>query len=139
MAHLLTPTAPATPATPISALLSAKKMCNPIRPLQLTVPVSDKNDAGIDRRSYIIVDVTCRSTVIFGLVAGAVLAGLSLSVGDESANAAGRRPPPKPPAEKKDPNISGLAAKILASKKRKEEMKEAVAKQRQRGKPVVVN
>ncbi|CAM8953657.1 unnamed protein product [Rhodiola kirilowii] len=130
MAHLLTPTAPATPATPISALLSAKKMCNPIRPLQLTVPVSsDKNDAGIDRRS----------TVIFGLVAGAVLAGLSLSVGDESANAAGRRPPPKPPAEKKDPNISGLAAKILASKKRKEEMKEAVAKQRQRGKPVVVN
>ncbi|CAM8947765.1 unnamed protein product [Rhodiola kirilowii] len=129
MAHLLTPTAPATPATPISALLSAKKMWNPIRPLRLTVPVSDKNDAGIDRRS----------TVIFGLVAGAVLAGLSLSVGDESANAAGRRPPPKPPAEKKDPNISGLAAKILASKKRKEEMKEAVAKQRQRGKPVVVN
>ncbi|KAL9678695.1 hypothetical protein QQ045_016544 [Rhodiola kirilowii] len=129
MAHLLTPTAPATPATPISALLSAKKMCNTIRPLRLTVPVSDKNDAGIDRRS----------TVIFGLVAGAVLAGLSLSVGDESANAAGRRPPPKPPAEKKDPNISGLAAKILASKKRKEEMKEAVAKQRQRGKPVVVN
>ncbi|CAM8909816.1 unnamed protein product [Rhodiola kirilowii] len=117
MAHLLTPTAPATPATPISALLSAKKMCNPIRPLQLTVHVSDKNDAGIDRSSS-------RPEFIGG---------------DESANAAGRRPPPKPPAEKKDPNISGLAAKILASKKRKEEMKEAVAKQRQRGKPVVVN
>ncbi|CAM8909817.1 unnamed protein product [Rhodiola kirilowii] len=130
MAHLLTPTAPATPATPISALLSAKKMCNPIRPLQLTVHVSDKNDAGIDRRSehcYIWSGSWCSSS------------RPEFIGGDESANAAGRRPPPKPPAEKKDPNISGLAAKILASKKRKEEMKEAVAKQRQRGKPVVVN
>lgn len=69
-------------------------------------------------------------------LAGAVL---SFVVGDRSANAAARRPPPPPvdeKKEKKDPNVSGVLAKVLASKKRKEAMKEAVAKLREKGKPV---
>ncbi|XP_010539694.1 PREDICTED: uncharacterized protein LOC104813690 [Tarenaya hassleriana] len=51
----------------------------------------------------------------------------------EEANAAARRPPPPPQAEKKDPNVSGVQAKVLASKKRKEAMKAAIAKLRERG------
>lgn len=67
-------------------------------------------------------------------LAGAVL---GLSVGDRrNANAAARRPPPPPPEEKKDPNVSGVQAKVLASKKRKEAMKQAMAKMREKGKPV---
>lgn len=61
---------------------------------------------------------------------------LGLNVGERSANAA-RRPPPPPPEEKKDPNVSGLTAKVLASKKRKEAMKEEMAKLRERGKPIL--
>lgn len=60
---------------------------------------------------------------------------LGLSSGG-GAWAAGKRPPPPPPKEKKDPNVTGLAAKILASKKRKEAMEEAIAKLREKGKPV---
>lgn len=66
-------------------------------------------------------------------------AALSVIVGDRSANAAARRPPPPPDdekKEKKDPNVSGALAKVLASKKRKEAMKESVAKLREKGKPV---
>ncbi|XP_026383206.1 uncharacterized protein LOC113278618 [Papaver somniferum] len=70
------------------------------------------------------------------LVGGFTGAILSLNVGNQSANAAQRRPPPKPPAEKKDPNVSGVTAKVLASMKRKEAMKEAVAKLRERGKKI---
>lgn len=74
----------------------------------------------------------CRN-VTLGL-AGAAL-GLNI-IGDRNANAAARRPPPPPPEEKKDPNVSGVQAKVLASKKRKEAMKQAVAKLREKGKPV---
>ena len=66
-------------------------------------------------------------------LAGAVL---GLNVGDwRNANAA-RRPPPPPPEEKKDPNVSGVQEKVLASKKRKEAMKQEMAKMREKGKPV---
>ena len=66
-------------------------------------------------------------------LAGAVL---GLNVGDRRNANAARRPPPPPPGEKKDPNVSGVQAKILASKKRKEAMEQAMAKMRERGKPV---
>ncbi|KAI3823042.1 hypothetical protein L1987_04468 [Smallanthus sonchifolius] len=62
--------------------------------------------------------------------------GLSI-VGDKSADAAARRPPPPPPTEKKDPNVSGVLAKVLASKKRKEAMKESMAQLRNKGKPII--
>ncbi|MQL76174.1 hypothetical protein Taro_008571 [Colocasia esculenta] len=74
-----------------------------------------------------------RRTLICGLVA----AGLGSAVHAGEANAAARRPPPPPPTEKKDPNVSGVQAKVLASKKRKEAMKAAMAELRERGKPVV--
>ncbi|GFS45913.1 hypothetical protein Acr_00g0098960 [Actinidia rufa] len=73
-----------------------------------------------------------RASVTLGLV-GAVQWG---SIGNQKASAAARRPPPPPEGEKKDPSVSGLQAKVLASKKRKEAMKEAMAKLRGRGKPV---
>lgn len=66
-------------------------------------------------------------------LAGAVL---GFNVGDQSASAAARRPPPPSPEEKRDPNVSGVQAKVLASKRRKEAMKESMAKLRERGKPV---
>ncbi|KAF8402395.1 hypothetical protein HHK36_013350 [Tetracentron sinense] len=75
-----------------------------------------------------------RRVFIWGL-AGAVI---GLSVGNQSANAAKRRPAPPPPEEKekKDPNVSGVQAKVLASMKRKEAMEEAMAKLRAKGKPI---
>lgn len=66
-------------------------------------------------------------------LAGAVL---GLTINNKNANAASKRPPPPPPKEKKDPSISGVQAKVLASKKRKEAMKEATANLREKGKPV---
>ncbi|KAJ9173979.1 hypothetical protein P3X46_017061 [Hevea brasiliensis] len=72
-----------------------------------------------------------RRTVSLGLAGGL----LALNIGRWNANAA-RRPPPPPPEEKKDPNLSGVQAKVLASKKRKEAMKEFAAKQREKGKPI---
>ncbi|CAA6667746.1 unnamed protein product [Spirodela intermedia] len=75
-----------------------------------------------------------RRAFLYGLVG----AGLGSAVcGGGDANAAGRRPPPPPPKEKKDLNMSPLQAKILASVKRKEAMKEAMAQFRQKGKPIV--
>uniref|UniRef100_A0A803P0J4 Uncharacterized protein n=1 Tax=Cannabis sativa TaxID=3483 RepID=A0A803P0J4_CANSA len=71
-----------------------------------------------------------RRTLSLGL--GGV--ALGLNGGEWSARAAARRPPPSPQEEKKDPNLSGLQAKVVASKKRKEAMKEEMAKLRQRGK-----
>ncbi|KAK6930450.1 hypothetical protein RJ641_004544 [Dillenia turbinata] len=62
---------------------------------------------------------------------------LGLRLGNQSASAAARRPPPPPPTEKNDPNLSGLQAKVLASKKRKEALKEEVAKLRERGRPIL--
>lgn len=68
-----------------------------------------------------------------------ILTGAMLGLNNgvvQSAEAAARRPPPPPPQEKKDPNLSGVQAKVLASRKRKEAMKEAMAKLRERGKAV---
>lgn len=67
-------------------------------------------------------------------LAGLVL-GLNLD-GDRNANAASRRPPPPPPAEKKDPGVNAVTAKVLASKKRKEALKESIAKLREKGKVI---
>ncbi|EPS63920.1 hypothetical protein M569_10863, partial [Genlisea aurea] len=69
-----------------------------------------------------------RRNLVLGMTAGVVFGAFPESM------AAGRRPPPPPPVEKKDPNISGVAAKVLASKKRKEAMRDAVAKLREKGK-----
>ncbi|GAB2289579.1 hypothetical protein Dimus_023888 [Dionaea muscipula] len=58
---------------------------------------------------------------------------------ENRATAAARRPPPPPTQaepNKKDPNVSGVLAKVLASKKRKEDMKLAVTKLREKGKPI---
>ncbi|KAI5660839.1 hypothetical protein M9H77_20162 [Catharanthus roseus] len=74
-----------------------------------------------------------RRDVALGLI-GVVVVGLN--VNDRKAMAAGRRPPPPPPKEKKDPSISGVTAKVLASKKRKEAMKESIAKLREKGKQI---
>ncbi|XP_047148056.1 uncharacterized protein LOC124820420 [Vigna umbellata] len=68
-------------------------------------------------------------------LSGAVVVGLGL-LDEQRASGAARRPPPPPPTEKKDPGVSGVMAKILASKRRKEAMKEEVDKLRARGKPV---
>ncbi|CAI9776366.1 unnamed protein product [Fraxinus pennsylvanica] len=73
-----------------------------------------------------------RRGVLLGL-AGAIFV---MNGGDREARAAARRPPPPPPQEKKDPSISGLTAKILASKKRKEAMKESIVKLKENGKPI---
>lgn len=71
---------------------------------------------------------------------GLVAAGVGLVLlAPENALAAKRRAPPpapEPSQEKADPNVSGVLAKVLASKKRKEAMKEAVAKLRERGKRI---
>lgn len=68
-------------------------------------------------------------------LSGSVVLGLTWS-GDQSASGAGR-PPPPPPREKKDPNVSGVQAKVIASKRRKEAMKELVAKLRDQGKKTI--
>ncbi|KAL6656335.1 hypothetical protein ACP70R_007161 [Stipagrostis hirtigluma subsp. patula] len=76
-----------------------------------------------------------RRAFMYGLIA----AGAGAMLGPDIASAASkRRPPPPAPTteEKKDPNVSGVQAKVLASRKRKEAMKEAVAKLREKGKPV---
>ncbi|CAN6167656.1 unnamed protein product [Urochloa humidicola] len=72
------------------------------------------------------------------LVCGLIAVGAGAMLGPDVASAASKRrpPPPSPTEEKKDPNVSGVQAKVLASKKRKEAMKEAVAKLREKGKPV---
>ncbi|TQD80195.1 hypothetical protein C1H46_034249 [Malus baccata] len=77
-----------------------------------------------------------RRTVGLGLAAAAL--SFNVSNPNSSANAAARRPPPPPveEKEKKDPNVSGVIAKVLASKKRKEAMKQSVAKLRDKGKPI---
>ncbi|XP_021751811.1 uncharacterized protein LOC110717424 [Chenopodium quinoa] len=77
-----------------------------------------------------------RDAIILGVALGVAVAALGLNISDK-AWAAARRPPPKTEdQEKKDPNVSGVLAKVLASKKRKEAMKQAMAKQRERGKKV---
>ncbi|XP_020587853.1 uncharacterized protein LOC110029765 [Phalaenopsis equestris] len=69
-----------------------------------------------------------RRSIFYGLVGAGI--GLSLFCNDVSA---AKRQPPAPLMEKKDPNVSGVQAKVLASKKRKEEFKEEVARLREKG------
>ncbi|ESR55432.1 hypothetical protein CICLE_v10022842mg [Citrus x clementina] len=125
MAHSLT-TAPPTTSTPISTK-SNKKLNAPSVCFHRVWACDQHYEQAPDDK------LIHRRNVALGL-AGAVL-GLNVT-GDRNANAAARRPPPPQPEEKKDPNVSGVQAKVLASKKRKEAMKQAVAKLREKGKPV---
>lgn len=85
----------------------------------------------------ILIDI-CRYCVIIprSVAFGLASVVLGLSIGGGNANGAARRPPPPPPQEKKDPNVSGVLAKVLASKKRKEAMKESIAKLKEKGKAI---
>ncbi|MBA0628543.1 hypothetical protein Godav_023259 [Gossypium davidsonii] len=124
MAHSLTP----VPATSITPIAKSTKLASHIPTLRLqTVSASYQTPHHVldDKLVY-------RRTVTLSL-AGAML---SLNVGDQRQANAARRPPPPPPEEKKDPSVSGVQAKVLASKKRKEAMKQAMAKMREKGKPV---
>uniref|UniRef100_A0A2P2NQ61 Uncharacterized protein LOC105134595 n=1 Tax=Rhizophora mucronata TaxID=61149 RepID=A0A2P2NQ61_RHIMU len=123
MAHSLT-TAPVT-ATPISINPSKTSTHAPSPRFQ---PVWGCHE---DSKPLSQCKIVHRRNVTLGL-AGAVM---GLNFGGLSANAA-RRPPPPPPEEKKDPNVSGVQAKVLASKKRKEAMKELVGKLREKGKVI---
>ncbi|KAK4253440.1 hypothetical protein QN277_010743 [Acacia crassicarpa] len=67
------------------------------------------------------------------IISGTMLLVLSLSEHSQNARAAARKPPPSPSEEKRDPNVSGVQAKVLASKKRKDAMKQAVSKLREKG------
>ncbi|KZV48470.1 hypothetical protein F511_18276 [Dorcoceras hygrometricum] len=73
-----------------------------------------------------------RRSMALGL--GGVVLGLIIR--GENAKAAARRAPPPPVQEKRDPSVSGLMAKVLASKKRKEAMKDSMTKLREKGKAV---
>ncbi|KDP35144.1 hypothetical protein JCGZ_10678 [Jatropha curcas] len=116
---------PTSTATPLSKntsnsnvpFLGFQRVCASHRK-SISKPVSDAN-------------LVHRRSVSLGLAG----AWLGLNIGDRSANAA-RRPPPPPSEEKKDPNLSGVQAKVLASKKRKEAMKESIAKLREKGKTI---
>ncbi|XP_030462088.1 uncharacterized protein LOC115682087 [Syzygium oleosum] len=123
MSHSLNPASPPlAAATAISSKSNQKKLSPSIVGfLGARQQVPDDKPVQVHRRS-----------VALGLAVGS----LSLGFGEQSTNAAARRPPPPPPEEKKDPNVSGVQAKILASKKRKEAMKESIAKLREKGKPV---
>ncbi|XP_074292023.1 uncharacterized protein LOC141618857 [Silene latifolia] len=93
--------------------------------------VSRQHESGDGSTSF--APVSRRNVIALGI--GSVILGLN--VGEKNdAWAAAKRPPPRPPGEKKDPNVNGVLAKVLASKKRKEAMKEEMARQRERGKKV---
>ncbi|XP_004505146.1 uncharacterized protein [Cicer arietinum] len=140
MAHLLTPP-PATAATALSA-----------RPKKISSLYSWKNGYFATPRVCCVGnqhqhqhndlapstsdDHTLRRRALMGL-SGAVVFGLSWS-DEQSASGAGR-PPPRPPKEKQDPNVSGVVAKVMASKKRKEAMKEEIARLREKGKAININ
>ncbi|TKY59155.1 myosin-5 protein [Spatholobus suberectus] len=142
MAHLLTPP-PTTAATAFSArarkspLYSWKngyfpttRVCCVGHQYQQSQPSSI---SGLDQVPPPRDHHSLRRRTLIEL-SGAVVLGLSLS-DEQSARGAARLPPP-PPREKKDPNVSGVQAKVLASKRRKEAMKEEMAKLRERGKPI---
>ena len=78
---------------------------------------------------------SCRA-FLQGVMIAVAGAGTLLGHVDAAPAASKRRAPP-PPAEekeKKDPNMSGVQAKVMASRKRKEAMKESIAKLREKGK-----
>ncbi|XP_027165752.1 uncharacterized protein LOC113765708 [Coffea eugenioides] len=124
---LLTQAAPATTAIPIS---TRSKQSNATQS-SLSFPRVSAFHRGSDQAPC--PNLLYRRSLAFGLV-GAVL---GLNTAEKNASGAARRPPPPPPEEKKDPNVSGLTAKVLASKRRKEAMKENVAKLRKQGKPII--
>ncbi|XP_060208799.1 uncharacterized protein LOC132636110 [Lycium barbarum] len=119
MAQSLSPVAAATLTS-----LSTKKNAR-LRSLRV-LAIHQRSDKELDT------NVVSRRSLALGLAGAAV----ALNAGNKKANAAARRPPPPPPTEKKDPNVSGVLAKVLASKRRKEAMKESMAKLREKGKPV---
>uniref|UniRef100_A0A6N2M2K0 Uncharacterized protein n=1 Tax=Salix viminalis TaxID=40686 RepID=A0A6N2M2K0_SALVM len=122
MAHSLTIT-PATTARPV-AVKSKKTSRVPSLGFQRARACHGDSVSFSDNK------LVHRRTIALGL-AGALM---GVNTGGWNANAAAKRPPPPPPREKKDPSISGLQAKVLASKKRKEAMKEEVARLRGRRK-----
>ncbi|GLT40143.1 hypothetical protein SLA2020_142990 [Shorea laevis] len=125
MAHSLTP-APAAAAT--TSIAKPEKTSHILSLGQQGVRTSlqiSKSHETLDLK------IVHRRTVSLGLTS----AVLGWNVSDRSANAA-RKPPPQPPEEKKDPSLSGVQAKVLASKKRKEAMKQAMAKLREKGEPL---
>ncbi|CAN6908786.1 unnamed protein product [Brassica oleracea] len=115
MTHSLSPLLPAA---------HAGSLCSPSPQSQPQTPPIILQVPQINRRAIVV-----------GL-GGSLLSWNALN-GKEEAMAAARRPPPPPAVEKKDPNVSGVQAKVLASKKRKEAMKASMAKLRERGKSVV--
>ncbi|KAH7547616.1 hypothetical protein FEM48_Zijuj01G0328800 [Ziziphus jujuba var. spinosa] len=127
MVHPLTP-APAITAATTAAVLNKKTIQFPSLTFQGVAAASTNasvSDDNLSRRSLMKVSL--------GIMAGLVL---NSDFRGGTANAAARRPPPPPPEEKKDPNVSGVQAKVLASKKRKEAMKESIAKLREKGKAI---
>ncbi|XP_057546806.1 uncharacterized protein LOC130825544 [Amaranthus tricolor] len=95
-------------------------------------PPPRKESADADAAPLVLrtVNHSRRNIITIGIV-GAVY-------GEKKAWAGARRAAPPPTdQEKKDPNISAVQAKVLASRKRKEAMKQAMAKQRERGKKVI--
>ncbi|XP_010498605.1 PREDICTED: uncharacterized protein LOC104776270 [Camelina sativa] len=115
MVHSLVPLSPAAHAVRLSS--PSPRSLPQAPPVDLEVPP-------VNRR-----------TIVLGL--GGALWSWNALTAKEEAMAAARRPPPPPPKEKKDPTVSGVQAKVLASKKRKEEMKASIAKLREKGKLVV--
>jgi hypothetical protein len=81
-------------------------------------------------KHLIALHISYLRSILYGLSTVAI----GSLVSPDNASAAKRRPPPPSPEEKKDPNLSGLQAKLIANKKRKEAMKETVAKLRESGK-----
>ncbi|KAL8088753.1 hypothetical protein AgCh_038512 [Apium graveolens] len=112
------------------------------------LPISNKINNGVRNASYLKtvasqsqlsqdcrpVHRSSRRGTTLGL--GGLVLGLVQVASDGCANAAGRRAPPPPPEEKKDPSINGVTAKVLASKKRKEAMKESIARLKEKGKAI---
>ncbi|CAL0313515.1 unnamed protein product [Lupinus luteus] len=149
MAHLLTP-APTTATTFLysrahkSSLHSWKngyfptpRVCCVRQQYQhqdhVPPPSEDLDQQPLCRRKSSIFEPLDECRALMGL-SGALVLGHSLS--DVKSASAGGRPPPPPPKERKDPNVSGVQAKVMASKRRKEAMKEAVAKLREKGKTI---
>ncbi|KAF6137476.1 hypothetical protein GIB67_008425 [Kingdonia uniflora] len=126
MAHSLTPPPPV--ATPISTRTDDKR--NTTLP-SLGFPRKSSVHRSFHQAVESHASFVDRRSLIWGMTLAVTTMGANKSV-----NAAQRRPPPSAPKEKKDPNVSGVQAKVLASMKRKEAMKDAVAKLKEKGKPI---
>uniref|UniRef100_A0A0D9XFP3 Uncharacterized protein n=1 Tax=Leersia perrieri TaxID=77586 RepID=A0A0D9XFP3_9ORYZ len=125
--HIVTTGAKLAMSHPMAAMISK----SPPPPPPPKNSVAKCGSCGV-RRAFFL-----RGMIAAGAGAGA--GSLLLGGGGDIASAASKRrapPPPATPEERKDPSVSGLQAKVLASKKRKEAMKEFVAKMREKGKPV---